>query len=95
MTNAKPCALLSSLSLRITTAVLTFAVALVPAIMPITAQAQTYTVLYAFPGDGQHGRGPDSRLILDAKGNLYGTTDQGGANCNPNDLCGTLFRLNT
>src|SRR6267143_1917235 len=95
MTNPQPRASISSLSLPVTTIVLAFSVVLVLTIMPITAEAQTYTVLYTFPGDGQHGRGPDSRLILDAKSNLYGTTDQGGANCNPNDPCGTLFRLNT
>jgi uncharacterized repeat protein (TIGR03803 family) len=41
-------------------------------------QAQTETVLYNFkgyPGDGAH---PAASLILDEKGDLYGTTDLGG-----------------
>jgi len=37
----------------------------------------TYTVLHRFTGfDGAQ---PDANLILDSKGNLYGTTPIGGA----------------
>ena len=45
------------------------------------------TVLYAFKG-GTDGAFPYSRLIADAKGNLYGTTAEGG---DANQ--GTAFRL--
>ena len=52
-----------------------------------SAQAQTFTVLHTFTGppDGNH---PIGGLILDAAGNLYGTTSQGGASYR-----GTVFRL--
>jgi len=51
------------------------------------AQAQTFTVLHAFTGVPD-GRGPDSSLALDATGNLYGTTGQGGARYH-----GSLFEV--
>jgi uncharacterized repeat protein (TIGR03803 family) len=44
-------------------------------------------VLYSF-GGGSDGANPDSGLILDAAGNLYGTTSVGGA-----FGAGTVFRL--
>ena len=56
----------------------------------------TLTVLYSFTGrsDGAY---PDSGLIADAAGNLYGTTREGGdlVSCNsPNTHgCGTVFQL--
>src|SRR5207302_10878858 len=94
MTSAKPLAHISGPRFRTGGATLALAVVLVLAIMPINAQAQTYTVLHAFPGDASQGRGPNSRLIRDDKGNLYGTTFQGGPGaCNPNGLCGTVFKL--
>jgi len=40
---------------------------------PITAQAQKFTVLYAFRG-GNDGGGPFDAPLLDKAGNLYGTT---------------------
>ena len=46
----------------------------------------TLTVLHSF--DGTDGRDPYSALIMDNKGNLYGTTDSGGANNR-----GTAFKL--
>ena len=56
----------------------------------------TLTVLYSFTG-GSDGQYPDSGLIADAAGNLYGTTREGGdlASCNgPNTHgCGTVFQL--
>jgi uncharacterized repeat protein (TIGR03803 family) len=49
----------------------------------------TETVLYNFAG-GSDGEFPAAGLVFDAAGNLYGTTDQGGAaSCS----CGTVFRL--
>jgi uncharacterized repeat protein (TIGR03803 family) len=46
------------------------------------------TVLYAFVNNGQDGMNPWGTLVLDKKGNLYGTTLQGG----PGN-CGTVFKL--
>src|SRR5271157_2492312 len=42
-----------------------------------TAQAQTLTVLHSFGGKGD-GADANRNLLLDAKGNLYGTTAVGG-----------------
>jgi uncharacterized repeat protein (TIGR03803 family) len=44
-------------------------------------------MLYSFTG-GADGLGPQAGLVFDKKGNLYGTTDQGGAFGN-----GTVFKL--
>jgi len=50
------------------------------------ATGQTYTILHTFKGiDGAR---PQASLILDAKGNLYGTTEEGGT-----FGLGTVFRL--
>ena len=67
-------------------AALAFALGIVMVVGPSSAQGQTYkgSVLYSFTGvDGK----PEPHLILDAKGNLYGTT-KGGAS---ND--GVVFKL--
>lgn len=49
----------------------------------------TESVLYSFKG-GSDGDSPISTLVADARGNLYGTTSDGGsAACG----CGTIFRL--
>ncbi len=49
------------------------------------------TVLYNFTG-GSGGGNPDSALVADSAGNLYGTTASGGSNCGVNG-CGTVFEL--
>jgi uncharacterized repeat protein (TIGR03803 family) len=51
------------------------------------------TVLYSFTG-GADGGEPDAELILDAAGNLYGTTRYGGGGGCPAG-CGTVFKLDT
>ena len=51
------------------------------------AQAQTLTVLYNF-GNGPVGSEPDSGLIMDHTGSLYGTTYDGGT-----QDYGTVYRL--
>jgi uncharacterized repeat protein (TIGR03803 family) len=52
----------------------------------------TETVLYSFTGQSD-GANPYSGLIMDSKGNLYGTTPTGGqANCGAT-TCGTVFEL--
>jgi uncharacterized repeat protein (TIGR03803 family) len=51
------------------------------------------TVLYAFQGKaGGKYPGIDAGLILDAAGNLYGTTTAGGA-CKDTSRCGVVFEL--
>jgi uncharacterized repeat protein (TIGR03803 family) len=51
--------------------------------------AHKFQVLYAFKDKADGGR-PRGSLMLDGKGNLYGTTIEGGdADC----LCGVVFRL--
>jgi uncharacterized repeat protein (TIGR03803 family) len=54
----------------------------------------TYTVLHSFTG-GADGSNPIARLIMDAKGNLYGTASQGGGSgtgCGGLG-CGVVFKL--
>jgi len=46
----------------------------------------TFTLVYVFSGDNYYG--PAGTLVMDAAGNLYGTTYQDGAN-----LCGSVFKL--
>src|ERR1700756_5147427 len=51
------------------------------------APGGTYTVLYSFTG-GSDGRFPQAGLIADRSGNLYGTTQFGGATGN-----GVVFKI--
>ena len=53
------------------------------------------TVLYSFAGAPADGSYPDSTLLRDAAGNLYGVTSLGGQGtlCGLSDGCGTVFRL--
>jgi len=60
-------------------------------VQPI-AQAQTFRVLYSFTG-GADGEEPDGGLMLDAAGNLYGTTVQGGDSGCFGGTCGVVFEL--
>jgi uncharacterized repeat protein (TIGR03803 family) len=66
-----------------------------------SAQAQTFTVLYSFTGYPTDGAGPFAELLMDASGNLYGTTRFGGsvnaAPCGGSGYigCGTVFKLDT
>jgi uncharacterized repeat protein (TIGR03803 family) len=53
--------------------------------------AWTETVLHSF-GNGSDGQAPESGVIMDAAGNLYGTTVQGGTNCSQSG-CGTVYEL--
>ena len=46
-------------------------------VMNGAAQSIKYRIMHDFTG-GWDGNGPSSTLMLDAKGNLYGTTFQGG-----------------
>jgi uncharacterized repeat protein (TIGR03803 family) len=49
------------------------------------------TVLYTFRGED--GANPDTVLLFDSHGNLYGTTDNGGASNVCDGGCGTVFKL--
>ena len=53
-----------------------------------TAGAQTYTFNVLYPFNGTSGAEPKGTLVSDASGNLYGTTEKGGA-----DNYGTVFEL--
>jgi uncharacterized repeat protein (TIGR03803 family) len=53
----------------------------------------TYNTIYTFQG-GNDGSLPDSGVIIDKKGNLYGTTQEGGGTgCSPYPGCGTVYEL--
>lgn len=55
--------------------------------------AGSETVLYTFTG-GRDGEWPQAALIMDAAGNLYGTTLYGGnPNCYSGQGCGTVFKV--
>lgn len=54
---------------------------------PTLGGGWTQTVLYNF-GNGSDGSGPQSELVFDSMGNLFGTTSSGGAGRG-----GTVFRL--
>jgi uncharacterized repeat protein (TIGR03803 family) len=60
-----------------------------------SAQAQTEAVLYRFQG-APDGEAPEASLIRDSRGNLYGTTFEGGTGtgCGPSGgSCGTVFEV--
>jgi uncharacterized repeat protein (TIGR03803 family) len=62
------------------------------------AEAQTFTVLHSFVGYPTDGGQPVAGLLMDAAGNLYGTTLYGGNNdsCQDSGIgCGTVFELDT
>lgn len=67
-------------------------VALLPPLVANQAAAQTYTysVVYSFGSVPNDGSDPMAGLVMDAKGNLYGTTYAGG----PTGF-GTVFKLDT
>jgi uncharacterized repeat protein (TIGR03803 family) len=52
------------------------------------------TVVYSFQG-GTDGAYPSSALVLDAAGNLYGTTTYGGGTGCGGLGCGTVFKINS
>ncbi len=77
-----------SIGLRATLAIFT-----VVLFVTITWAATHETVLHNFNIDGRDGYGPGASLMLDAAGNLYGTTAEGGIyNCNGR-TCGIVFEL--
>ena len=58
---------------------------------PTAGGGWTETVLHSFNENGTDGSTPDAGLALDASGNLYGTTEAGGANGALSE--GTVFEL--
>jgi hypothetical protein len=68
---------------------------LVTVTFAVAAGATTDQIIYAFQG-GSDGFYPESALVADAAGNLYGTTLTGGGNdyCSPfGEACGVVFEL--
>ncbi|HEY4114475.1 MAG TPA: choice-of-anchor tandem repeat GloVer-containing protein [Rhizomicrobium sp.] len=58
-----------------------------------TADAFTYKTLYAFKG-GSDGAKPLAGVAVDAAGNVFGTTSQGGnTGCSHHLGCGTVFKI--
>jgi uncharacterized repeat protein (TIGR03803 family) len=80
---------ISMLSVFMALFILAFAAVVTPSV-----QAQTFTVLHAFTGAPDGGFPGNGGLILDAKGNVYGTTSEGGTGACSGG-CGTVFKLNT
>jgi uncharacterized repeat protein (TIGR03803 family) len=67
-------------------------------VVPETAFAQTFSMIYQFPG-GPLGASPWAGMVMGRDGNLYGTTFTGGAGPCPGYFggptgCGTVFRFN-
>jgi uncharacterized repeat protein (TIGR03803 family) len=52
----------------------------------------TEKILYSFAGPPSDGRTPTG-LLMDSAGNLYGTTQLGGASAKCDNNCGTVFEL--
>ena len=71
-------------------AALRLAVLGLPTVLSIgPAQSQTFSVIHRFTGGGTDGSSPTSGPILDANGNLYGTTNGGGQ-----DSGGIVYEIN-
>jgi uncharacterized repeat protein (TIGR03803 family) len=60
---------------------------------PASAGSWTEKVIYSFGANSNDGFSPMGDLIVDAKGNLYGTTKQGGSNGKSYYGAGTVFEL--
>jgi len=58
----------------------------------------TYSIVHSFKGSPNDGYGPDGGLVVDAKGNVYGTTMAGGienSGCGNAGSCGTIFKISS
>lgn len=56
------------------------------------SSSEVESVLHSFNQNGTDGASPEGALIIGGNGNLYGTTNSGGANCLPGG-CGTVFEI--
>jgi hypothetical protein len=61
--------------------------------MSATGSHWTENLLYSFQGGSNDGSHPFSGLVMDAAGNLYGTTQTGGSFQNCSGGCGTVYEL--
>ncbi|HEV2381129.1 MAG TPA: choice-of-anchor tandem repeat GloVer-containing protein [Terriglobia bacterium] len=59
----------------------------------VSAQAQTFKIFHTFTGPTADGAFPSGELLLDAAGNLYGTTFDGGDAVCFGYYCGTVFKV--
>jgi len=57
------------------------------------AWATTETAIYAFQGGSNDGYYPESALVTDKAGNLYGTYPYGGTTRRCNSECGFVFKI--
>ena len=64
----------------------------IPAAKTLSSTAVTPTILYTFTG-GSDGGGPIGPLVVDANGDLFGTTSGGGVLSNTQSGSGTVFEL--
>lgn len=55
--------------------------------------AANETVLFSFAGLNGDGTAPQSELVMDSAGKLYGTTPSGGATIGNCNQCGTVFKV--
>jgi len=61
-------------------------------VSPAAGGGWTETVLYSFTG-GSDGSSPEGTVVLDSKGNIYGTTYSGGNSGCFGSGCGVVFKL--
>lgn len=59
----------------------------------LASSQSTETVLYSFGAYPTDGAFPQGGLLFDAAGNVYGTTNGGGQNCEGSGGCGTVYEL--
>jgi hypothetical protein len=67
---------------------LTGALLAIATLAPAPAGAASVSTIYSFAGGTNDGYLPQGRLIIDAAGNLYGTTENGGPDCQSEDPLG-------
>jgi uncharacterized repeat protein (TIGR03803 family) len=61
--------------------------------LSLSGGSWTYTDLHDFAGGPTDGHSPADGPSVDASGNLYGTTSEGGSNNNCPGGCGTIWEI--